>query len=94
MPFPTWHDGHMSPRHTVLLATARTYSATGQGRSIRIRARLSQRDIARAIGSTEPVICRWETGQRMPSGEAAVKWAELLNQIEEEVLDKQPAAAS
>jgi DNA-binding transcriptional regulator YiaG len=72
----------MSVEHVVLLATARTHAANGTGRAIRQRARLSLGDVARAIGSSGPVVSRWENGLRMPSGPPAVRWSQLLAELE------------
>jgi transcriptional regulator with XRE-family HTH domain len=41
-------------------------------REARKRAQLSQRELAERLGTTQPVIARWETGQRSPSFERVI----------------------
>lgn len=68
------------------LTAARRYSATGAGRTIRQRAGLSLQEVADAIGTHIGTLSRWETGDRKPrSSEAAIRWAELLADLEREV---------
>lgn len=40
------------------------------------------RFIAQNVGVQEATISRWEKGQRRPRGEAAAKWAALLDTLE------------
>lgn len=42
-------------------------------REARKRAQLSQRDLAELLGSTQPVIARWESGSAAPSFERVVE---------------------
>jgi transcriptional regulator with XRE-family HTH domain len=72
---------HMDTKRILRLAAARRHAATGTGRTIRQRANVSMREVAEAIGSSEPTLSRWETGQRQPHGEVAVRWAELLAEL-------------
>lgn len=74
-------------KHALLhLTAARRYSATGNGRRIRQQAGLSLQDVADAIGTGIGTLSRWETGQRRPrNSSAALRWAELLADIEREV---------
>jgi DNA-binding transcriptional regulator YiaG len=71
----------MTPQEVVLLATAHTYARTGTGREIRQEAGLSIEVVATAAGSSKAVLSRWERGLRMPRGEQAIKWAELLGDM-------------
>lgn len=65
------------------LALVRELAADGTARRIRIAARLSLYDIARDLGVKAGTVSRWETGKRTPRGEAALRWAQLLNEIME-----------
>jgi transcriptional regulator with XRE-family HTH domain len=42
-------------------------------REARKRARVSQRDLAELLGTTQAVIARWETGKRSPAFERVVE---------------------
>jgi transcriptional regulator with XRE-family HTH domain len=52
-------------------------------RLIRERARLSQADVARAIGVTPSAVSRWESGVRLtPRSDAALaRYVELLDRL-------------
>jgi transcriptional regulator with XRE-family HTH domain len=54
-------------------------------RAVRIAARLSQSELAAALGVTEAAICRWEQGERIPRGEIADRYAALLAQLEADI---------
>jgi DNA-binding transcriptional regulator YiaG len=64
------------------LAASRDMSATGRGREIRIRARLSQDDVAQDCDVSGAAVSRWETGQAMPRGEAALRWLDLMERLD------------
>jgi DNA-binding transcriptional regulator YiaG len=67
-------------RDAVTLAEARRL-ATGGGRLIREGADLSLGDVARACGVHASTIMRWERGDVRPTGEAALRYAELLRDL-------------
>jgi DNA-binding transcriptional regulator YiaG len=67
---------------TIALAEARVRAGNGDLEAIRRQARLSQEAIGRAVGVTRVAVCRWEDGSRSPSGEAAVRLARLLRELE------------
>jgi DNA-binding transcriptional regulator YiaG len=71
-----------SHRHTgaVLLAEARRL-APGGGRLIREAADLSLADVGKAIGKAPSTVMRWERGERRPTGEAAIRYVELLKAL-------------
>lgn len=69
---------------TVELSRVRQLAASGAARSIRVAARLSQSDVARAVGVSVPAVCRWESGARCPRGSAAVRYGRLLARLLEE----------
>jgi DNA-binding transcriptional regulator YiaG len=64
------------------IAQLRADLVSGHARAIRKRARLSQADIARAVGVDQPTVARWETG-RVPRRDHAVRYAELLRQLDQ-----------
>lgn len=63
------------------IAVARRLAANGTARQIRLAAGLSLYDVARDVGVRAGTVSRWETAQRVPRGEAAVRWAELLRDL-------------
>jgi DNA-binding transcriptional regulator YiaG len=72
----------MTAEELVLLGIARRRAKDGSGRRIRTTAHLSLRLIADAIAVSEGTVCRWEKGERRPSGNAGVRWARLLDQLD------------
>jgi len=66
---------------TLLLAAARRALATGQARELRERARVSQIEVGRECYVTAQAVARWESGQRVPRGEPALRYARLLVQL-------------
>lgn len=50
-------------------------------KSIRIRAGLSQADIARALDVSRQSIARWETGERHPSNENVARYVAVLRRL-------------
>jgi DNA-binding transcriptional regulator YiaG len=67
---------------TIALAEARMRVLNGDLAAIRRRAKLSQDAIGRAVGVTRVTVCRWESGERVPSGDPAVRLARLLRELE------------
>jgi len=69
-------------RITLSLASLRADVASGRARLIRERARVSQSEVGRAIGTTGSAIAHWEAGRRVPRGDAAIRYAQLLTKLE------------
>lgn len=63
------------------ISKARALARSGAARSIRLAARLSLSEMAAPIRVSAVTIYRWETGQRSPRGEAAARYAELLESL-------------
>ena len=70
-------------REIVAVSDARHAASDGRLRAARLRAKLSQADIARAVGVTEATVSRWESGVRRPRREEAKRLAALLQVLEE-----------
>jgi DNA-binding transcriptional regulator YiaG len=70
------------PEWTLQLAEARRFSATGEGRRLRLAARLSEGDVGRAIGTSHANVSRWENGDRQPSSEEGVRWGQFMRSLE------------
>jgi len=76
-------------RDLIDVSTARLAAADGRLRETRLRAKLSQGDIAHALGVTEATVSRWEAGVRRPRRAEAQRLAALLR-----LLDDEPARQS
>jgi transcriptional regulator with XRE-family HTH domain len=59
-------------------------SASGKAKAIRIEADVSQAELARDIGTTQSALSLWEAGKRRPTGDSAIKWLEVLDQLEKQ----------
>lgn len=87
------HDLDMDFDRIVQLANARRRVRDSKtARDIRIRAGLTEEDMAQALGVTQSTISRWEGGSRQPRGDAAIRWAELLAKLERVNADAASAA--
>jgi DNA-binding transcriptional regulator YiaG len=62
----------------VSLARVRRWASSGHAQAIRSAAGLSQGELARLIGVEPATVSRWEAGKRCPRGEAALRYAEIL----------------
>jgi transcriptional regulator with XRE-family HTH domain len=67
------------------ISTARHAAHDGSLREARLRAKLSQADIAQAVGVTEATVSRWESGIRRPRRAEAQRLAAVLRVLEEAV---------
>lgn len=65
----------------VALARVRDLVTSGAARSVRVAAGLSTREVADAIGVTTVTVWRWEAGQRVPRGDAALAYLDLLDRL-------------
>jgi DNA-binding transcriptional regulator YiaG len=63
------------------LQALRALTTSGKAREIREDAHLSLSDIARSVGAHYSTVSRWESGQRLPRGEAALRYAALLDRL-------------
>ncbi len=75
----------MDDRRIELMVAAYRHAMTGSGRQIRHGCGLTLDVIAGSVGVTESTLSRWETGQRRPTGESAIRWADLLESLQEQV---------
>jgi DNA-binding transcriptional regulator YiaG len=73
----------MRTRDAVRLAKARRLAASGTAERLRRGARLTLHDVARASGGVSHVtIMRWEKHARTPTGEAALRWLDLMEKLD------------
>lgn len=60
------------------LTEVRKLYRTGEAKQIRMAAAVSQAEFARAIGCGSTAVSLWESGQRSPKGELALRcWSTL-----------------
>lgn len=57
-------------------------AADGRATAIRQNAKLSLRDIGLAVGVDGSTVGKWERGTRVPRGDAAWRFADLLLRLE------------
>jgi transcriptional regulator with XRE-family HTH domain len=71
----------MNEIDVIRLSRARALVASGAAAKIRRRAGLAQAEVARAVGVAPSTVLRWERGLRIPRGDAAARYAELLKRL-------------
>ena len=54
----------------------------GEAKAIRVRSHVSQAETAQEIGTSQAALSLWEAGKRRPTGDSAVRWLEILDQLE------------
>src|SRR5262245_43260733 len=64
----------------------RDLPSPGERRLIRNQAKLTQQNLAEALGSDRASLSRWESGQRSPRGAMLDAYASLLERLKREVL--------
>ena len=67
--------------HVVELIKVRAAARSGAAKDARLAAGLSLTEVAAAVGVTPAAVFRWEKGDRVPRGEAALRYARLLNRL-------------
>lgn len=74
----------MSKADALRLVHLRAAISTGETRRTRVAARLSISELAAACGVNQSTLWRWEQGKRLPRGERAVRYADLLDSLREQ----------
>lgn len=70
-----------SPSDIIRVAIARRLCASGEAKRLRERQQLSGPEVAAAVGVSSAALWRWEHGQRQPQGDAAARYADLLQEM-------------
>jgi len=65
----------------VRVSRARQALASGRGRKMRERAKLSTRELAGMVGVDQSTIARWERGETVPSAEDALAWSTAMERL-------------
>jgi DNA-binding transcriptional regulator YiaG len=71
----------VSPAELAALGHVRRLVEDGAARELRLSARLGAAEIARVVGVSPQLVCDWEHGRRRPTGQAGVRYAQLLDQL-------------
>lgn len=61
------------------LSRVRRLARTGAARAIRLSAGVSIREVARAASVAPSTVFRWESGERTPRGDGALRYADVLD---------------
>jgi DNA-binding transcriptional regulator YiaG len=72
---------HVNAKQALALVWLRQLAASGEAKAIREQAGLSIREQAAAIDASPSALFRWENGERIPRGDAAVRYAKFLEQL-------------
>lgn len=81
----------MTPTEATLLVEVRDAVATGRAARVRRDARLRLAEMAELVDVPVPTLAAWESGRRMPTGAAALRYARALTHLVEQLT---PAVAS
>jgi transcriptional regulator with XRE-family HTH domain len=73
----------MRRNEVAMLIEARAAARSGHAARVRTAADLTQAEVARLVGVTPAAVSLWESGSRRPRGEAALRWARLLRDLEQ-----------
>ncbi len=65
----------------VRLARIRTLARSGGARAIRMAAGISAAELAAAVDVDRATVSRWERGVQVPTGDAAMRWLEVLDRL-------------
>jgi len=65
----------------VQIARVRALVRSGAAEKIRVASGLTISEVARAVGVYPSTVFRWESGSRVPRGERAVRYLQLLERL-------------
>lgn len=75
------HNGGMTITKAERLQTVRALTTSGKARDIREAAHLTLAEIGRSVGVHYSTVARWEAGERLPRGDAALRYVSLLERL-------------
>lgn len=76
----------MTKAHALRLVQLRAAISRGETRQLREAARLSISEMAAACGVDQSTLWRWEMGKRLPRGEHAIRYADVLDSLRGQVV--------
>lgn len=71
----------MRAADVALIAQTHADLTSGRARSVRLAAKIGQREIALALGVTRAAVSHWESGRSVPSAEHALAYGKLLRSL-------------
>ncbi|MGA6159623.1 helix-turn-helix domain-containing protein [Stenotrophomonas sp. NPDC087984] len=71
----------MAQSHLLRLTDVRSAVSTGEAQRLRVAARLTIGEVARACGVDQSTVWRWENGMRKPRGKGALAYGELIQSL-------------
>lgn len=84
----------LTTEELLLLSEARQLAVSGRGRQIRETAGVSQSELSAAISTTVAGISKWESGQRRPTGAAAIRYARLMRELAKHLATREEVTAT
>ncbi|MGV4890378.1 helix-turn-helix domain-containing protein [Streptomyces viridosporus] len=75
----------MAQNHILRLAQVRAAVTSGEAQQLREAAQLSIGEVARACGVDQSTVWRWERGTRLPRGDKALRYAELIDSLRQQL---------
>lgn len=92
-----WETGKSTPEGTQRSQVEQVLRLGGVAlgkriQNARVRAALSQRELAQRTGFAQPTVSQWETGYSRPSNEAIAKMEQVLGPLRDDPGDGAPAA--
>lgn len=74
----------MAQTQILRLARVRAAVTSGEAQRLREAAQLSIGEVARECGVDHSTVWRWERGTRLPRGERALKYGELIDSLRQQ----------
>ncbi len=71
----------MSPDDATRLVRMRAAARSGRARELRETSGLTRREVAAVVGCSTAAVRSWELGRRVPQGQPALRYAELLDSL-------------
>lgn len=71
----------MAQAQILRLADVRAALASGEAQRLREAAQLSIGEVARACGVDQSTVWRWEQGKRLPRGQPAIRYADVIDSL-------------
>lgn len=71
----------MAQAQILRLADVRAALASGEAQRLREAAQLSIGEVARACGVDQSTVWRWEQGKRLPRGQTAIRYADVIDSL-------------
>lgn len=74
----------MPKAQALRLVRLRAAVASGEAQRLRVAAKLSISEVADACGVDQSTVWRWEKGTRLPRGDHALEYADLIESLRQQ----------